>query len=114
MAIVDLTFPSGDTVYLLRQWLQARRFVPSGADAMFRQESYVIESNIVQLTANVLAHGTAYYGRNRISRSVWLLAQKLNAGNRFELTPPFLEALETGEPAFARAYGVASESTLRR
>lgn len=103
---VDLTNPSPDTIYLLRQYLQARKTPP--ASGFFHDNAATIESQIVQLVASFIAHGTAYVRKGAISVSVLKLARKLNAGNRFNLDPLFAKALETGDPEYAIANGVTS------
>ena len=106
---VDLTTPSTDTVQLLRQWLQVRKSpatIPAGG--WFDANRANADSQIVQLTADIIAHGTAYHRKGAISVSVLKLARKLNTGNRFALTVPFEKSLETGEPEYARSLGVES------
>ena len=103
---VDLTFPSPDTVYLLRQYLQARKTPPTSG--FFHHNAAGVDGQIVQITSQIIGFGTAYARKGAISLSVLKLARKLNAGNRFSLDPLFAKALETGEPEYARSQGVES------
>ena len=106
MATVDLTIPAPDTVQLLRQYLQARKTPP--ASGFFHDNADTVPSHIVQLTAVIIGHGTAYFRKGAISVSVLKLARKLNTGNAFNLSDLYAASLESGEPEYARSLGVTS------
>src|SRR5512146_1255595 len=106
MAIPDLTIPSPDIVQLLRQWLQVRKAPP--VTGWFHDNEGQADEQVVQLVATIVGHGTAYFRKGCISTSVLKLAQKLNAGNPYALTPEYEKSLETGEPEYARSLGVTS------
>lgn len=109
---IDLTEPSNDTATLLRQWLAVHGGTAAPAGSYFAANKADDDREIVELTAGIAALGTAYYAAGSITPSVLRLARKLNAGNRFALTPDFLAALLTGQPVLALKYGVASQSAV--
>jgi hypothetical protein len=106
MAIADLTVPSPDIVQLLRQWLQVRK--TPVASGWFHDNESQADSQVVQLTATIIGHGTAYFRKGCISVSVLKLAQKLNAGNAYALGSEYAKSLLSGEPEYARSLGVVS------
>jgi hypothetical protein len=93
----SLSSPSGDTVGLLNQYLYAYRNPTqlSGAWGGFTDPAQV-KSQIVQLTAGILGAGSSYYGGYSLAPADVTLAQKLNAGNNFSLSPQFANALNLG------------------
>lgn len=113
MADISLAFPAPDTAMLLRQWLAVYKARSSENVGWFSDKRDEAPSQIVQLTATILAHGSAYFGRRSVTTSLVRLARRLNgSNNRYALAPEFLEALNTGNPTLAWKYGVTSNPII--
>lgn len=106
----SLTAPASDTIGLLNQYLYVKAnpgAAPAGS--FFAQVSpSQVDAQIVQLTASALNAGSAVYGGYTLDSSTVRLAQSLNQGNRYALTPSFAQALQTGQPGLFAGTGVGS------
>jgi hypothetical protein len=109
---IDLTAPSRNTALLLRQWLAVYHGQAAPSCTVFSNGMEEAESQIVQLTAQIVAEGAAYWPAGSVTPSLLRLARKLNEGNRFALLDPYLAALTTGEPKWAEMHGVSAVSDV--
>ena len=108
LATVDLSHTEPFTPAYLRQWVAVYNGQVPLPNTVFANGKEEAKAQIVQLVAAMVAAGTAYYSPGDVTAAELQLARKLNSPNVYSLNEPFLTALHTGQPLYARSIGVKS------